>query len=91
MPIAWKKVYQKFFVVSKWKLQFWLVYIGFVCGGSTAEIILLNVEERVTDTVPYLYRIIVCIGLIVWNILTIPYNSPIAKFATANFKNLYDK
>lgn len=84
-----RKYIKKFFGTTKLNIQFWLVYMGIVCGGSVVGIILLNVEEKVTESVPFLYRIIVFIGLIAWNIITIPYNSPIAKFATVNFRNLY--
>lgn len=86
-----RKYIKIFFVASKWKFPFYLVYMGLVCGGSAVEIVLFNLEGKVTESVPFLYRMLVCMGLIVWNILTIPYNSPIAKFATANYRNLYDK
>lgn len=86
-----RKHIKKFFIAFRLKPQFCLVYMGFVCAGSAAEIVLFNIEEKVTESISFLYRIIVCIGLIVWNIITIPYNSPIAKFATVNYRNLYGK
>lgn len=62
------------------------IFVSAVCLLSTVIILLLTIEDPITNNPPIIYRIISVIVLLIVDTIRIPANGPMVHFASRNFE-----
>lgn len=87
--IKGKKYFVSFFQKNNWKKEYWFVFWGCTLMFSGIYSFLSFYEIAPCGVVKVYVRVIFLIILLGITSITLPPDSPVAKFATANYKNLY--
>ncbi len=84
-----RKKILSFFSENRWEMQYWFVLLGGVLGISGIYSILSCYDIAPCGTLNGVWRVIGVLGIMGIMKISLPTNSPMAKFATSNYEHLH--